>query len=98
MTETRPRRRRLPGPFPVVLATIATFLVVLALLAVQLQAGRDPALGSGATVAQLSGGGHRVVTRTSGGGQVTGTPAHNGKTHPVTTRTSGGGEGEHEDD
>lgn len=48
MTErpARPARRR-PGPLPVVCGSIGVFLVVLTLLAAQLRAGRDPALGAG---------------------------------------------------
>jgi hypothetical protein len=92
MTEQR-RKRRGPGPLPVILGSIATFLVVLVMLAVQVRAGHDPALGSGAQVATL-GSGHKVVTRTSGSAA---SPAAHGKTtHPVTTRTSGGGESDDE--
>ena len=43
MTETR--RRRL-GPAPVLLASLACFLVLFAALAIQLRNGRDPALGA----------------------------------------------------
>ena len=93
MTETR-RRRRLPGPLPVVMATIATFLIVFALLAVQLQSGHDPALGSGGQVLALSRGGHHVVTRTSGAQPVAAGQHQTGKGHSITTRTSGGGERE----
>ena len=75
---TDARRRRRPGPLPVILSTVATFLVVFTLM------------GSGAQVAQ-SAGGHPVVTRTSGGGQVA-APGNHSTSHPVTTRTSGGGE------
>src|SRR5690348_544151 len=88
MTETR-RRRRLPGPLPVVLATVATFLIVFALLAVQLRAGHDPALGSAGQVVALTRGGNHVVTRTSGA-SAPAVQQHSGKVHPVTTRTSGG--------
>jgi hypothetical protein len=88
---TEARRRRRPGPLPVILGTIATFLVVLTLMAVQLQSGHDPALGSGAQVAQL-GKGRAVVTRTSGAVAV----KHPTAGHPVTTRTSGGGGGDDE--
>ena len=43
MTETRRRR---PGPAPVLLASLACFLVLFAALAIQLRNGRDPALGA----------------------------------------------------
>ena len=43
--ERRARPRR-PGPFPVVAASLALFLATFALLAFQLRAGRDPALGA----------------------------------------------------
>jgi hypothetical protein len=46
----RPRAKR-PGAFPVVAATVATFLVVIALLAVQLRNGEDPAIGAGSAAA-----------------------------------------------
>ena len=98
MTDPRPRRRR-PGPLPVVLGTIATFLVVLALLAVQLRAGHDPVLGTGTPVAVAAGGHQPVVTRTSGATpSASPTVTPNQVTQPVTTRTSGGAEGEGEDD
>jgi hypothetical protein len=42
---SRPRKR--PGPLPVAAATLATFLVLVTLLAMQLRSGRDPALGAG---------------------------------------------------
>ena len=99
MTE-RPRRKRRPGPLPVILATVATFLVLVVLLAAQLRSGHDPALGSGARVALVSGKhGASVVTRTSGGGGAQAVPGGKAASthHPVTTRTSGGGE-EHEGD
>lgn len=80
-------RRR--AAFAVALASLATFLVVVALLAAQLSVGHDPALGSGARVVTLANGGHRVVTRTSGSSA---TAAPRASTHHVTTRTSGGGE------
>ena len=98
MTETRPRRRK-PGPLPVVLGTIATFLVVLALLAVQLRAGHDPVLGTGTPVAVAAGGHQPVVTRSSGATpSASATVSPNQSTQAVTTRTSGGGEREGEDD
>ena len=89
MTERRPRaRRRRPGPLPVAFSSLATFLAVLSLMAAQLHAGHDPALGSGAQVKQTTDG-HRLVTRTSGASAA---PSHPSKAQPVTTRTSGGGE------
>jgi hypothetical protein len=91
MTEPRTRpRRRGPGPLPVVFSSLATFLVVLTLMAAQLYAGHDPALGRGQVSAAK--GGHGVVTRTSGAadpGPASAAP------QPVTTRSSGG---EEEDD
>ena len=62
-------RRRRPGPFPVIGTAIATFLAVLVLLAVQLQGGHDPVLGT-VQIASPSAGQHgpKVVTRASGGG------------------------------
>jgi len=83
---TRPRKR--PGPIPVIATAIATFLAVLVLLAVQLQAGRDPVLG-GVPVAALHSGHQatKVVTRSSGGGQAVQQP-RGAKSKPVTTRAS----------
>jgi hypothetical protein len=102
MTEhaKRPIRRKRPGPLAVAASAIATFLVVLTLLAAQLQAGHDPALGNGTPIAALTQGkdGSKVVTRTSGGGSAAQPAA--GTTRPavpVTTRASGGG-GESDDD
>lgn len=88
-----PRRRRRPGPLVVAATALATFLVVLTLLAAQLQSGHDPALGRGTPVAALTQGkdGSKVVTRTSGGASVA-QPAGGAAApaSPVTTRTSGG--------
>jgi hypothetical protein len=84
----------------VIASSLAVFLVVLALLAVQLRSGLDPVLGSGKPPAALTAGGHpgAVVTRTSGGGPtaqaVSGAAAVQ---KPVTTRASGA-TGEAEDD
>ncbi len=110
MTEqaARPIRRKRPGPLTVAATAIATFLVVLTLLAAQLQSGHDPALGRGTPIAALTQGkdGSKVVTRTSGGGSSAAQPAGGATTpaSPVTTRTSAGGGssgfggGESEDD
>ena len=48
---SRPPARKRVGPGPVVAATLATFLVVLTLLATQLRSGKDPALGAGPAAA-----------------------------------------------
>jgi hypothetical protein len=98
MTDGAPVRRRRPRPLAVAAASLASFLAVLTLLAAQLHAGRDPALG-GAHVAMVTGhGGKRVVTRTSGGAVTTTTAGkHTTTHHPIVTRTSGGGGGEHDD-
>jgi predicted secreted protein len=41
-----PRRSRRPAVLPTLLVTVACFAVVFEFLALQLQSGRDPALGS----------------------------------------------------
>jgi hypothetical protein len=81
----------------VIAAALATFLAVVVLLAVQLQAGLDPVLG-GASVASLSEGQQstKVVTRASGGGQVA-QPSSHATSKPVSTHASGA-IGEVEDD
>ena len=89
-------RRSRRSPLAVAGASLAAFLAVLTLLAAQLHAGHDPALGSSvAAVAQQ--GGKPVVTRTSGGGSATAPKAGAGSHvshHPITTRASGGEGGE----
>jgi hypothetical protein len=72
----------------VIATAIATFLAVLVLLAVQLQAGRDPVLGGAPVAALHSGHQAKVVTRTSGGGgQAVQQPRGTGS-KAVTTRAS----------
>lgn len=99
MTEPRTRKRR-PGPLPVVTTAVATFLAVFVLLAAQLRAGHDPALGAGVAVnggKQSSSG--AIVTRTSGGGASQPAGSAGGSSHtqaPIMTHTSGGG-GEEDD-
>lgn len=62
MTDRRPAPRpRRPGPLPVVAASLATFLALLAFLALQLRAGRDPALGAGKAATQVAA--RRVLVR-----------------------------------
>jgi hypothetical protein len=46
------KRGKRPGAWPVAVGTLAVFLAALAVLSLQLRAGRDPALGPGATAAQ----------------------------------------------
>jgi hypothetical protein len=53
----RPKR---PGAWPVAAATLGTFLVVIAVLAIQLRNGDDPALGAGQPAAQPA---KRVLVR-----------------------------------
>jgi hypothetical protein len=51
-TEATPaarRRPKPPGAWPVAVGALATFLVVITLLAVQLRRGQDPALGAAAS-------------------------------------------------
>jgi hypothetical protein len=61
MTDARPRRRRATA-FPVAATALAVFLAVLALLAANVRAGRDPALGPG-QVAQTPVPARRVIVR-----------------------------------
>jgi hypothetical protein len=101
------KRHPLLGAFPLAVMTLATFLVVFAIMAARLQVGLDPGLRaatSGTTVVRNASGG-KVVTRASGTGAAipasspSGTPAQPGA--PVLTRTSGaagsGGGGERDD-
>jgi hypothetical protein len=55
-TARRPRR---PRPIAVVAASLAVFLAVFALLASQMRAGRDPALGAAARATRAAA--HRTV-------------------------------------
>jgi hypothetical protein len=100
----RPRWARhthpLLGLFPLVVMTLATFLVLFTLMMARLRAGADPALRaststSAAAVGSATG---AVTTRTSGGREsaATATPAAGSGESParmpaVITRTSGGG-------
>lgn len=102
---SRAKRHPLLGAFPLTVMTLATFLVVFAIMAARLQGGLDPALRAatkGMTVVRNASGG-AVVTRASGtaipASSPSGAPTPTGA--PVLTRTSGaagsGGGGERDD-
>jgi hypothetical protein len=86
------------GAFPLVVMTLATFLVLFTLMMARLKAGADPALSpstSSSLVARSPGGG-AVTTRTSGGGEsaAAATPAagseeSSGTPAAIVTRASG---------
>ena len=65
----RPARPKIskPGPFPVIAGSLGLFFAIVALLAFQLRAGKDPAIGAGEPqlVAQAS---SRGRARSSSGG------------------------------
>ncbi len=83
----------------VITATLASFLVVLALLTARVVSGHDPSLGSSTSASMLVSPVNRSVVRTTASGRVLG-PAGSatrgataaGGAQPVTvsTRTSGG--------
>jgi hypothetical protein len=58
----RPRITK-PGPFPVVGGTLAVFFVVMTLLAFQLRAGADPAIGAGEPQRDAASPAPRIVIR-----------------------------------
>jgi hypothetical protein len=88
-------------PFPLVVMTLSTFLVVFTLMMARLTAGADPALRASVSPAAISqpigSGGTTVTTRASGAAVATpavateagpqGTPT----TSAIVTRTSGAG-------
>ena len=86
-------------PFPLVVMTLATFLIVFALLMARLSAGADPALRAGVSAGAISrpvGAATTLTTRTSGAGAavpaVAQSGAAEGSTAPaaaIVTRTSG---------
>lgn len=99
----RPRQARrahpLLGAFPLVVMTLATFLVLFTLMMARLRAGVDPALHANTSASLVAAGSATspVTTRASGGGEsaATAMPATGSKqssaTMPaVVTRTSGG--------
>lgn len=85
------------SPFPLTVMTLATFLVIFALMMARLEAGVDPALRVGPTtpVAAASSSARAVITRTSGGGESAATLAptagseESAASPAVVTRTSG---------
>lgn len=68
------RRHPLLSAFPLTVMTLATFLVVFALMMARLQAGADPALRASAPGALVAGssGSPAITTRTSGASAGTG--------------------------
>jgi hypothetical protein len=88
-----PARHPLLGAFPLAVMTLATFLVVFAILMARLQSGIDPALSAAANATSVVRGasGGAVVTRASGSAgpavSTSGAPAE--PASPVITRTSG---------
>jgi len=89
-------RHPLLSPFPVVVAAVATFLVVLAFLSAQLRAGGDPGL-SAARIASAQPrvpGSPAATTRQSGGSGAYGSASArvSSLATPVSTHQSGGGE------
>jgi hypothetical protein len=99
----RPRQARrahaLLGAFPLVVMTLATFLVLFTLMMARLRAGADPALRASASTSVAAAGSTTgaVTTRASGGGEsaATATPATgseeaSARMPAVVTRTSGG--------
>jgi pyruvate dehydrogenase E2 component (dihydrolipoamide acetyltransferase) len=67
MTEPTPALQRAairtPGPFPVIAGSLGLFLAVTALLAFQMRAGADPALGEPQAVAAASPAPRKVLIR-----------------------------------
>jgi hypothetical protein len=99
----RPRQARrahpLLGAFPLVVMTLATFLVLFTLMMARLRAGVDPALRTSTSTSLAATGSapSAVTTRASGGGEsaATATPAKaseesSARMPAVVTRTSGG--------
>jgi hypothetical protein len=62
----------LAGAFPLAVMTLATFLVLFAVMMARLKAGVDPALRAGPSSSLAVGGAGAVRTRTSGGGEPAG--------------------------
>ena len=104
---SRNRRHPLLSWFPITVMTVATFLVVLSMLAVQMKRGHDPLLGAQAPQSALvqgkSSNGTRVVTRGSGSKATTTVSTSSSSKHKasstpaVSTRASGSRHGGEED-
>lgn len=98
----RAPRHPLLGAFPLAVMTLATFLVVFALLMARLQSGADPGLRASANgVLQARGeAGTAIRTRTSGGAvpAASGNPVATEVSSPLVTRTSGRAGREESDD
>jgi hypothetical protein len=87
MTPSTPNRRR--HIWPIVAAALATFFVVLTLLAYQVRSGRDPALGRSVATAVVNGR-HVLVSRTSGAAAAPAQQgAHAPTAAPLSSHTSG---------
>ena len=63
MTDRPARRRRRPSLGAVAQASASAFAIVLALLVLQMRAGRDPVLGAGRTAAATAGAPRKVLLR-----------------------------------
>lgn len=89
-----PARRHGRNPASVALGSVVAFLAVLVALAIQLHAGRDPALYVQRPAAVVkSHGATRVVTRASGGTVSVRSGGAGAAAHPaIVTHSSGGGE------
>lgn len=85
-------RHPLLNPFPVIVATLAGFLVTFAFLTAQLSNGRDPAVGQLAARVSSASGAPAMRTRASGGagaaGQSSAAPGQPGQAALV-SRASG---------
>ena len=65
LPRSKPRREpiRKPGPLTVIAGSLGLFLAITALLALQLRAGADPALGAGEPLAAATPAAPKVVIR-----------------------------------
>ncbi len=65
LPRSKPRREpiRKPGPLMVIASSLGLFLAITALLALQLRAGADPALGAGEPLAAAAPAAPKVIIR-----------------------------------